>query len=97
LRFLIFLLLVYFAYRLLKRWVIRQILHSQDRMATENRPLTAVDDIMVQDPFCKTYFPQRSGVHLNFKGENFYFCSPKCRDNFLRHQKENELGREPEN
>lgn len=96
-RFLIFLLLVYFGYRFLKRWLIRQVLQSQDRMKAASRPFTEVDDIMVQDPFCKTYFPQRNGVHLNHKGENLYFCSPECRDNFLAQQQQAGRGRNPEN
>jgi YHS domain-containing protein len=42
-----------------------------------------IDDVMVKDPYCNVYFPKRDGIHLRFKGEDFYFCSETCRDKFL--------------
>jgi len=45
--------------------------------------MTAVDDVMVKDPFCETYFPQRKAIKGVVKGETLYFCSAACRDKFL--------------
>ena len=49
------------------------------------RPHSAgqIDDIMVKDPFCETYFPKRDGVHLKLGGKDLYFCSTDCRDQYL--------------
>jgi YHS domain-containing protein len=46
----------------------------------------AIEDMMVQDPYCKTYFPRREGVPLNVGGENVYFCSKECREKFMAEQ-----------
>jgi uncharacterized protein len=42
-----------------------------------------LDDIMIQDPFCETYFPKRNGFYLRFQGNDFLFCSENCRDRFV--------------
>ena len=41
-----------------------------------------IDDIMVKDPVCDTYFPKRNGVRLKHKGQDLLFCSAECRDKF---------------
>lgn len=88
-RLLIFLFLIYFGYRYLKKWLRKNV--SFTSMTGGEDSKAAVDDIMVKDPYCQTYFPQRSGVHLNFNGQDLYFCSTKCRDEFLSaQQKEQE-------
>ena len=46
-------------------------------------PTDAVDDIMVKDPYCETYFSKRDGVHLRLQGKDYYFCSIACRDHFI--------------
>ena len=42
-----------------------------------------VDDVMVKDPFCETYFPQRNGIKRVIGGQTYYFCSTECRDKYL--------------
>jgi YHS domain-containing protein len=42
-----------------------------------------IDDVMIQDPFCKAYFPKHDGIPLNFEGRDYHFCSTECRDRFL--------------
>ena len=42
-----------------------------------------IDDVMIKDPFCETYFPQRNGIHLKFENRDLYFCSTDCRDKFV--------------
>jgi uncharacterized protein len=45
-----------------------------------------VDDIMVKDPVCGIYFPRRDGVSVNGSHEVLYFCSERCRDQYLAQQ-----------
>ena len=43
----------------------------------------AVDDVLVKDPVCKTYIPQRQAVVLLHEHQTYYFCSDTCRKAFL--------------
>lgn len=49
-----------------------------------------IDDVMVQDPYCKVYFPRRQGVAARVEGESLLFCSEKCRDLYIK-AKENPM------
>lgn len=62
--------------------------NSKGSDEVHDRSVTAVDDIMIKDPFCETYFPKRDGVHLHFEGEDLIFCSAQCRDGFLSEKKD---------
>ena len=83
-RLLIIFFLIYLLYRKVKNWLLAHM--TYDRSEEKEPPLTNVDDIMIQDPFCKVYFPKRKGVRL-FEGEQLYFCSISCRDRFLLERK----------
>ena len=48
-----------------------------------------IDDVMIKDPFCQAYFPRRDAVHLNLSGNDLYFCSKECRDQYMARQSEN--------
>ncbi len=80
-RLLIFCLLVYLGYRGIKNWMIGNL--SSPSSGTKDTELKGSDDIMIKDPFCGVYFSKSSGVHLNYKGRSLYFCSAKCRDEYL--------------
>jgi uncharacterized protein len=41
-------------------------------------------DELVQDPVCGVYVPRREAIELRDRGEPHYFCSEKCRDQYLR-------------
>jgi hypothetical protein len=45
-----------------------------------------VDDLMVKDPNCGIYFPKREGIRLQGANVDLYFCSAKCRDEYLARQ-----------
>ncbi len=80
-KFLFLCLLVYLGYR-----VVRSFLAPVGRPSSRpERPddLLQVDDVMVKDPVCDTYFPKRSGVKEVLEGETLYFCSTQCRDRYL--------------
>jgi len=80
-RLLIILALIYLVYRTLKA-----------KLFPSGLPRTPVDpgvssgtieDVMVKDPFCGVYFPERNGVRLTRNGEDMHFCSEACRDKFI--------------
>jgi len=41
------------------------------------------EEVLVQDPWCKTYVPRGQAISLEHRGETLYFCSHECRDRFL--------------
>ena len=74
-RFLIFAILAYIAYRTVKA-IFRpkeELSRGQDK---------GVIDEMVQDPQCKTYVPKREAVKRTIAGETHFFCSGACADKF---------------
>ncbi|MBN1843571.1 MAG: hypothetical protein JW883_14980 [Deltaproteobacteria bacterium] len=79
-RFLFLCLLIYLGYRVLKSL----FLPGQSPPEPErNDEVARVDDVMVKDPFCETYFPKRSGIKEIINGETYFFCSTACRDKYL--------------
>jgi len=76
-RFLIFVILAYIAYRTVKA-IFRpkeEVSGAQDR---------GVIDEMVQDPQCKTYVPKREAVKRTIAGATHFFCSDTCADKFQK-------------
>jgi hypothetical protein len=78
-RVIVLAVLGYLAYRLVKRWVRGKVL--SDRV--DGREAGRIDDIMVKDPQCGTYFARRDGVVLRHGERDLLFCSRECRDKFL--------------
>ncbi len=39
---------------------------------------------LVQDAECGVYFVKDKAVTVDINGKKYYFCSVKCRDNFLK-------------
>ncbi len=79
-RFLILALVGYVFYRALRNWMYGSSRREVDRGKTA---AGEVDDVLIQDPVCQTYFAQRNGVHLRHDGQDLYFCSNQCRERFL--------------
>lgn len=78
-KLLIYIIVGVLVFRLVKSLVGGQA-KRQDRMA--GQAPERVDDVMVKDPQCGAYFPQRKAVALNDAGEELYFCSVDCRDRY---------------
>lgn len=78
---LILLLVIYMVYRTVKNWMIEQQ-SRQNPDSPMGKPRDDGSDVMIKDPQCGVYFPQREGLALNVKGETLYFCSEKCRDEY---------------
>jgi len=84
-RLLILGILIYVVYRVLKALV----LPEKPSVRSERQPPSAeVDDVMVKDPLCGTYFPARKAIKKVIKGETLYFCSKDCLDRYMEQVKE---------
>jgi len=79
LKFIILAVVGYIFYRALKSWMLGNGAQPAD---LTGRGPTEVDDILVQDPVCKTYIAQRNSIRLQQDGKVFYFCSEQCRDRY---------------
>ena len=69
--------LFYFLYRLLTSGRNKPIAKQTDKA-----PKSSLDDILVEDPVCHTYIPQKEAETLVFNEEVYYFCSKKCLKSF---------------
>ncbi|MDY6952859.1 MAG: hypothetical protein SWE60_15225 [Thermodesulfobacteriota bacterium] len=79
-RLLILGIVIYVLYRAVKALV----LPVGPSVQSEREPPSAeVDDVMVKDPFCETYFPARKGIKKVIKGETLCFCSKECLDKYM--------------
>lgn len=82
-KLLLLIIIAYLAYRAGKSWLMRSL---QGPARNGSRPPT-IDDVMIKDPVCGIYFPQREGVELKHGGKTYVFCSTACRDRFLEENK----------
>jgi hypothetical protein len=78
-RLIVFIIIGYMAYRLLRRWVRGRRLSGRMPDGSVGR----IDDVMVKDPQCGTYFPRRDGIVLKREEGDLLFCCPECRDAYL--------------
>jgi uncharacterized protein len=81
LRFLILIVVAYLIYRAFRKTT------DSGRRSTERPGDSEVDDVMIQDPYCGSYFPKRDAVHLRLDGKDLYFCSQACKQSFIAEQK----------
>jgi YHS domain-containing protein len=79
-RFIIYLVLAYVAYRVLKT-----VIRPKDRISRGENG--GVIDEMVQDPQCKMYIPRREAVEKSIAGRTYHFCSEACATKFLQQGK----------
>ncbi len=68
----------FFGFRIVKPWLSKHI-----SIHISNGDKEEIEDVMVKDPCCETYFPKRDGVYAHISGQDFYFCSKECRDKYL--------------
>ncbi len=74
-KFLIFILLGYILYR-----VLRGVVAPEQRTRRNDRGGNV--DEMVLDPACKTYIPLMNARRKVISGHEYYFCSKECCENF---------------
>lgn len=73
-------------YRALKSWLSRGL---DTRAGSADAAGGQVDDVMIKDPVCGTYFVQRKGVSLMQGNQRLDFCSESCRDRYLARESTN--------
>jgi YHS domain-containing protein len=76
LKLLIFALLIYLLYR-----VLRGLVAPGPKTLRRKNGVGTIDE-MVQDPFCKTYIPLRDAQKRLIKGKEYFFCCKECCDKF---------------
>lgn len=76
-RFLIMLAIGYGVYRSIKTLVA-----PPNREKMDGRDLGRIDDVMVKDPVCQVYLPQREGILWTHDGRDYFFCSQTCLEKF---------------
>jgi YHS domain-containing protein len=79
-RFLIYGLGAYVAYRMFKARPAS--LSDADNGQAAGGELAAGEDL-IKDPQCGTYFLKQRGIETTIDGELVYFCSRECRDGYL--------------
>ena len=80
LKIIILLVIAYIFYRAVRP---RQVKPARWDRTVDDASTGQIDDVMIQDPLCKAYFPRSDGVHLKHGGEDLYFCSAECRDQYI--------------
>ena len=83
-RFLFLLAIGYGLYRSLKSWAGP---HPQTKM--DGHDPSRIDDVMIKDPFCQVYFPQREGIRWSHGGSDYLFCSQACLEKYKLEQSRN--------
>ena len=79
-RFIIYLVLAYVAYRVLKA-----IIKPKEKISRGENG--GVIDEMVQGPHCKMYIPRREAIDKVIDGSTYHFCSEACAIKFLQEGK----------
>jgi uncharacterized protein len=87
-RLLILMGIAFLGYRAVKSWMLP---NARSRDPVSGQKTDEIDDVMVKDPFCNTYFPKRNGVRLKHQGESLLFCSSACRDAFTDASRERSM------
>jgi len=78
-RFVIFAILCYILYRLIK-----SLLLPSPRKSAEpfTQPGQVITDEMVIDPHCHVYIPKREAITAKIGGKTVYFCSKECKKKY---------------
>jgi len=80
-RFLIFAVLCYILYRLIKSLALPSPRKSGEQSTQSGQVIT---DEMVVDPHCNVYIPKREAITATIAGKTVYFCSKECKKKYLQ-------------
>jgi len=80
-RFIIFAILSYILYRLVKSLVLPSPAKPDKHFSQSGKAIT---DEMIMDPHCHVYIPKREAITAKIAGETFYFCSEECKKKYLK-------------
>ena len=81
LRLIIFVILCYILYRLVKSLALPSPKKSGESPIRSGETIT---DEMVMDPNCHVYIPKREAITAKIAGETIYFCSKECKKKYLK-------------
>ena len=76
LRQLVFILLIYVAYRLIKSMFYPSL--KKGYKEGMGKPRSSMPDEMVKDPNCQIYLPKKEALPEEIGGVWHYFCSEEC-------------------
>ena len=71
----------------LYRWLRRGAAPLRRDRAAARPPAPGPVEEMVQDPACGTWVPLSQALAARGNGETLHFCSPECRDKYLKEKK----------
>jgi uncharacterized protein len=81
LRLIIFVILCYILYRLVKSLALPS---PKKPGKSPIRSSETITDEMVMDPNCHVYIPKREAIKAKIAGETIYFCSKECKKKYLK-------------
>lgn len=82
-RFVIFAILCYILYRLIKSLALPSTKKSAEPFT---QPGQVITDEMVIDPQCHVYIPKREAITAKIEGKTVYFCSKECKKKYAQAQ-----------
>lgn len=87
-RLLLLIGLIYLLHKGRRAWLdFKRSMHESMQEKENGGRTEQINDIMVQDPYCKVYFPRNEGIRLKHQGEDLFFCCEECRQKFLEHKR----------
>jgi uncharacterized protein len=85
-RFIIFLILIYLLYRIIKSFFPA----TPDKMNNRQFKSTSIaGEDLVEDPVCHTYIPESQAYKKEIAGKIYFFCSEECYESYIS-EKRNE-------
>ncbi|MBU2055691.1 MAG: hypothetical protein KKC25_12100 [Proteobacteria bacterium] len=82
-RLLITIVVIYFLYKLLRKW----FFEAGKKSAAEGPKKPAIDEDLIEDPFCHTYVPMSDACRASIDGKTVYFCSQKCLERYIKEKR----------
>ena len=79
LKLILWILVIFVGFKLMK--FVKSDLKTTKKVATTTPP--PIEDVMLQDPYCKTYFPKNQGVVARIQQNEVYFCCVECKNAFM--------------
>ena len=89
-RLIILAILVYLLYLFIKKFTSTKKQQSQEFGYWKNGG--QVEDEMIKDPQCNTYYPKKDMIQYTLDDEVLFFCSEDCKNKYLE-EHQNNLGR----
>ena len=85
-RLIILAVLFYLLYRLIRGFIGSNAKSRQDFGRWKDSE--TIDDEMVKDPQCNTYFPKKDMIPYKVNGKILYFHSEECKSEYIRSKKD---------